>query len=84
MLPEAYTPEMLEIVDRYEGTGANLHFVLEGYPIPGTDSSADGITIQHKDGRKDVYLQVVSETGLVGRSEHELGHVVMFDDADIK
>lgn len=84
VLPEVYTPEMQTAVERFNGTSANVHVVLEGYPIPGTSSFADGITIRQKDGRIDVYLQATSRLSLEGRANHELSHVAMFDNPEVK
>lgn len=81
---ESYTPEMQTAVERFNGTSANVHVVLEGYPIPGTNSFADGVTIRQKDGRIDVYLQAASGLSLEGRADHELGHVAMFDNPEVK
>lgn len=84
VLPEGYTEEMRDVVERFNGTGVNVRLVLEGYPIPGTDGYADGVVVRHGDGRKEVYLQVMSRYSLTERAEHELAHVAMFDSAELK
>ena len=82
--PEAYTPEMRDLVDQYAAIGVNAHVVIEGYPMDAEGHYADGITIFNTDGTIDVFLQVVGAHAMPERSDHEKAHVVLGRDPAVK
>jgi hypothetical protein len=82
--PEAYTPEMQDLVDQYAEIGVNAHIVIEGYPMDAEGHYADGITIFNTDGTTDVFLQVVGAHAMPERSGHEKAHVVLGRDPAVK
>ena len=78
-----YTAEMQAQVEKFAPLGAKVHFLLRGYPIPGTTQYAGGIALLSADSR-DIYLQATSTIGVNKLSDHELVHTVIFEDPAVK